>query len=393
MSLHEPFSSTADLETVAVVLQFRAGIMRKQGGTKLVADPRRGLARLNRMSDGLLHFQWVERGPDGQPAPIPPELERTIAPHGNRLAGASAPGWAMTKLAAGGARVLKLAYTDPTPGGVEAAARTVFLWPQEPDAAGDDALVASFNAALATGPDPAVPMEEYEDDTGSDDAKYLNDDLDADDPELAGEDPDLVPGPVTADHLRAALLAVGQPPVRRKGKGVPKPQSTGKRSPGWGQPPRVSAASLAAALAAAAGGSGAGGSGGGGGAADPAAAAAALRALTRAPGPSLAEVLRPDALRPLLTSDAALEALAPHLPQGHRSMAGLLDVLSSAQWRSQLETLSGAFTTGQLDVSQFGMRVAGFSIADFLQAVQDQVDREKQDKEEEVGGGPLPPPA
>jgi hypothetical protein len=78
-------------------------------------------------------------------------------------------------------------------------------------------------------------------------------------------------------------------------------------------------------------------------------------------------------------------------------MAGLLDVLSSAQWRAQLETLSGAFTTGQLDVSQFGMRAGGFTVADFLQAVQDQVDAEKKKEGERGGGGeggpPPPPPA
>jgi hypothetical protein len=113
-----------------------------------------------------------------------------------------------------------------------------------------------------------------------------------------------------------------------------------------------------------------------------------MRALAAAPGPSLAEVLRPDALRPLLTSEAALAALAPHLPDGHRSIAGLLDVVSSAQWRSQLETLSGAFTTGQLDTAQFGLGpTAGFTVADLLQAVQDAVDAEKRSKEEGEGGG------
>ena len=44
----------------------------------------------------------------------------------------------------------------------------------------------------------------------------------------------------------------------------------------------------------------------------------------------------------------------------------------------QLELFSTALQTGQLDLNSFGLRATGFTVADFLQAVQDQVDQEKQ---------------
>ena len=44
----------------------------------------------------------------------------------------------------------------------------------------------------------------------------------------------------------------------------------------------------------------------------------------------------------------------------------------------QLELFSNALQTGQLDLNSFGLRAAGFTVADFLQAIQDQVDLEKK---------------
>lgn len=42
------------------------------------------------------------------------------------------------------------------------------------------------------------------------------------------------------------------------------------------------------------------------------------RRLAVAPGPSLAEVLRPEALLPVLREPGVLQVLAPHLPEEHR---------------------------------------------------------------------------
>ena len=118
-----------------------------------------------------------------------------------------------------------------------------------------------------------------------------------------------------------------------------------------------------------------------------------------ASGPSLGEILRPDLLLPLLFSgagqganesvDAVVERLSQHAPAGHRARGreGVEELASSAQLRSQADAFSSALTSGELDLSHFGLRAKGFSVADFLQAVQDSVDAEKRKREEEQGKG------
>lgn len=117
-----------------------------------------------------------------------------------------------------------------------------------------------------------------------------------------------------------------------------------------------------------------------------------------ASGPSLGEILRPDLLLPLLFSgsgedgkesvDALVKRLSQHAPAGHRARGreGVEELASSAQLRSQADAFSSALTSGELDLSHFGLRARGFSVADFLQAVQDSVDAEKEKKTKEEEG-------
>eukprot|EP00198_Chlamydomonas_reinhardtii_P010171 XP_001699508.1 predicted protein [Chlamydomonas reinhardtii] len=83
------------------------------------------------------------------------------------------------------------------------------------------------------------------------------------------------------------------------------------------------------------------------------------RRAVAAPGPSLAEVLRPEALMPVLRDPSVLAELAPHLPEQHRTMEALEALAHSPQFQQQLSTFSDALQTGQLDLSQFGLRAAG----------------------------------
>ena len=325
----------------------------------------------------------MERGADNKAVPVP-EIDYTVAPTGNRVPHTH-PGWSLAKLATPGARVFKIAYHNPDC--EEVKSRTLFFWAQEPDTSQDEALLAAANTALSTPADPAVPVAVLDSADYESDSRDM-DSLDDDDGGVEGRRP----RPLTAAQLQAALAGCGLRPTPAAARAATTRQRQG--SPGRETPPPsrrrylqpvVDAATLAAALQAAtasreeighiAAVTNLG------------AVASARRALAHAPGPSLAEALRPDALRPLLTSDAALEALSLHLPEGHRSIAGLLDVVSSAQWRAQLDTLSAAFTTAQLDVSQFGLTVQGYAAADLLQAVQDAVDEEKKKKAEEAEGG------
>lgn len=74
--------------------------------------------------------------------------------------------------------------------------------------------------------------------------------------------------------------------------------------------------------------------------------------------------------------------LAPYLPEEHRSPESLRDLARSPQFQQQLHTFSTALQTGQLDLAQFGLQARGFSVADFLAAIQELVDRERQQRQQ-----------
>lgn len=145
--------------------------------------------------------------------------------------------------------------------------------------------------------------------------------------------------------------------------------------------------------------------------ADQRTASEVLRRMARAPGPSLGQLLNTETLQELLALPGMLETLGEHLPEQQRTPEGLRGVAGSAALRHQvgpgcceqccnlscamlatafsateallllslqLELFSNALQTGQLDLNSFGLRAAGFTVADFLQAIQDQVNQEKQ---------------
>eukprot|EP00882_Tetradesmus_deserticola_P015917 GHRQ01016974.1.p1 GENE.GHRQ01016974.1~~GHRQ01016974.1.p1 ORF type:complete len:149 (+),score=45.39 GHRQ01016974.1:371-817(+) len=73
-----------------------------------------------------------------------------------------------------------------------------------------------------------------------------------------------------------------------------------------------------------------------------------------------------------------LERLSSYLPEEQRSRQALLELARSPQFQQQLATFSGALQTGQLDLAQFGLQAQGFTVADFLRAIQELVEREQQ---------------
>ncbi|KAF5834463.1 hypothetical protein DUNSADRAFT_8819 [Dunaliella salina] len=105
-------------------------------------------------------------------------------------------------------------------------------------------------------------------------------------------------------------------------------------------------------------------------------------------GPGLHEVLQPEVVLPLLQNPGSLQALAEHLPEEHRTMEQLIATLQSPQFRQQVALFGTAIQTGQLDtLHQFGLQTKGFSTADFLEAIQEQADKDKARKAE----GSAPP--
>eukprot|EP00878_Enallax_costatus_P011615 GHUV01012124.1.p1 GENE.GHUV01012124.1~~GHUV01012124.1.p1 ORF type:complete len:237 (+),score=80.45 GHUV01012124.1:1179-1889(+) len=100
------------------------------------------------------------------------------------------------------------------------------------------------------------------------------------------------------------------------------------------------------------------------------------REMAVAPGPGLSEVLKPEVLAPLLQDPEMLERLSSYLPEEQRSPEALRALAHSPQFHQQLSTFSAALQTGQMDLAQFGLQSEGFTVADFLRAIQDLVERE-----------------
>ena len=300
-------------------VEFRCGRMVAEGGA-CRADPRRGLFRVLRAPDELVHAQWLER-PAGSSAP--PRLEEDcnliVFPGEARVRRVGPPA----------ARAFELSFQQP--------GRSLVFWMQEPvpaegaegAAAADERLWEEVHAALGN-PGEAFPLAT----------------------------------PAAATPQAAA------------GADVPTPAAPGP--PPRGASPRALRVSPAPGDNAPAPEGGAGG--------DPQLAAALLAGVMagRAErGPSLAEVLRPDALLPLLDNAEVQEQVRSYLPEEHRGAEHITRLATSPQFREQLEVFSRALQSGQLDLQQFGLEAAGFSAAEFLQGIERMVAKH----EEEQGGG------
>jgi hypothetical protein len=145
----------------------------------------------------------------------------------------------------------------------------------------------------------------------------------------------------------------------------------------------VSGDALRAALA------GAGGGGGVGNLGDPAAMARMLAGMNaRGRGLGLNEVLTPETVGPLLRDDDVRARLAEFLPDAHRGSENLDSLLRTPQFQSQLERFSAALQSGQMDLAQFGLSPGtGFSVAEFLDAIQKKADEKRDAEEKKKDGG------
>lgn len=322
--------------------EFRAGRIVKEG-TTAKPDPRKGLVRVLRTEDGLVHLEWWSR--DDETA-AGPEFDEIVFPEEAE--------WVKPDKAP--PRVYKLQYKEQSD-------RDLWFWMQEPSESTDAEIISKVNRAINT------PMGmDISDEEGGDDLPPEQ--LLSSDALLRGHISD-VPG--AGDEMVAG-------------------DSVGIMPQGPGQQP-MGPAQLAALLSGMSGQApAAAGAGASGGSQDPGASlAAALLAamarqqqrqelvrMSRAPGPSLSEVLKPEVLAPLLQDPEVLERLSSYLPEEQRSMGSLQALAHSPQFHQQLQTFGAALQTGQLDLAQFGLQAEGFSVADFLKAMEDLVQREKE---------------
>lgn len=344
--------------------EYKAGklVLRRENGRQMmVADKRKGIIKVLRdESDGLVHFQWLERrgGVMGQPTRTHLEDDLILFPKEA----------VMKKSGQGGSgRIYLLKFRQGD--------RKLYFWFQEDEGegeGGDEEFVTKVNLSLngttsedledeakAQGSgsggdekdrgDKAAPSttkdnedgdaggagdEEKKDDAKDGDAAAGGEDAVPMDTQQEGGEADLVTHPLAdSDH------AVG-------GDGV-------------------SQETLAAALLA---------------------AASAVHGGAAPSGPSLAQVLKPETIVPLLRNKDIQERLAEFLPEEHRHEAAILELAASAQFQQQLETFSQALQSGQLNLNAFGIPHNALTVADFLRSIEtiSQEAKEQRPKGEEA---------
>ncbi|KAK2646131.1 hypothetical protein Ddye_021326 [Dipteronia dyeriana] len=128
------------------MLEFRAGKMRVEG-KKVVPDTRKGLVRIARGEEGLVHFQWLDRTQNVV------EDDQIIFP--------DEAVFEKVNQASGRVYILKFNTDD----------RKFFVWMQEPQAEGDSQLCSSVNFYInrpleflnEEEPDASVPLQVSED--------------------------------------------------------------------------------------------------------------------------------------------------------------------------------------------------------------------------------------
>ncbi|XP_040997246.1 26S proteasome regulatory subunit RPN13-like isoform X2 [Juglans microcarpa x Juglans regia] len=129
-----------------IMLEFRAGKMYFEG-KRVVPDSRKGLIRIARGEEGLVHFQWIDRTKNIV------EDDQIVFP--------DEAFFEKVNVSSGRVYILKF-YSDD---------RKFFFWMQEPNADGDSQLCSAVNYHLnqpiefpgEEDPDPSIPLQVSED--------------------------------------------------------------------------------------------------------------------------------------------------------------------------------------------------------------------------------------
>ena len=332
-------------------------------GKTMVPDERRGKLRLCKDTDGLTHMQWGVRAPD---MPFTPEEDLLVFPREAEMKFIPKPGVFVIKFP-----------DDPS--------RNAFFWSQrqtsDAEPQSDEALTADVNAAL-NGESPAFATRRS--DPAAQRARAVR--------AAQAAAASALSGPEETPAATAGVASTPAAPAKAEKQPVTEPMEdepmeTEKAADGNAE--KKSAAAVSGdALRAALGGLGAEGAvpGGGAPAADPAAMARMLAGM-RPRGPGLNEVLTPEAVGPLLRDENVRARLAEFLPDAHRGSENLEALMRTPQFQSQLERFSAALQSGQMDLTQFGLRGGtGFSVAEFLAAIQAKADEARDERDGEDKG-------
>ncbi|KAF4365537.1 hypothetical protein G4B88_025716 [Cannabis sativa] len=187
--------NAAPEETQEVLVEFRAGKMNFEG-TKVVPDTRKGLVRITRGGEGLLHFQWLDR-----------TLNAVEDVSQDQIIFPDEAVFEKVNQSSGRVYILKFNTDD----------RKFIFWMQEPSAEGDSELCSSVNYYInrpldflsEEEPDASVPLQVSEDmmddDMSSRAGNLIVPNLGAD----VSSDVSSSSGPVKLEDLQRILSNIG----------------------------------------------------------------------------------------------------------------------------------------------------------------------------------------
>ncbi|KAI5068041.1 hypothetical protein GOP47_0016386 [Adiantum capillus-veneris] len=92
-------------------------------------------------------------------------------------------------------------------------------------------------------------------------------------------------------------------------------------------------------------------------------------------GPSLADVLKPELVMPLLEESHVDERLTEFLPEGCWTTQAIGELMQSPQFHQQVDAFTHVLRSGQIDLTQFGIDASkyNYTVLSFLEAIEDQV--------------------
>ncbi|KAL0315941.1 UNVERIFIED_CONTAM: 26S proteasome regulatory subunit RPN13 [Sesamum radiatum] len=298
-----------------VMLEFRAGKMRMDG-SRVVPDSRKGLVRIGRGEEGLVHFQWLDRSLN---------FVEDVNVGSNCFPDEAV--FEKVNQTSGRVYILKF-HTDD---------RKFFFWMQEPKAENDAQLCNSINFYLnqplelpgEDEPDASAPVQNSED--------IVEDDISSRAGNLVGPSmgteatSDVTSaGPVKLADLQRILSNIGA----ADGAGDPDADFYLVRdliAENW----------------------------------------------LYLAGLGLGDILKPELLRPLIQELPLDQQLVSYLPEGEWTSDELIELLQSPPFRQQLDSFTYVLRTGQVDLTQFGIDPSKykFTVPSFLEALEDSVAR------------------
>ncbi|KAK6152112.1 hypothetical protein DH2020_014747 [Rehmannia glutinosa] len=100
-------------------------------------------------------------------------------------------------------------------------------------------------------------------------------------------------------------------------------------------------------------------------------------------GLGLGDILKPEFIWPLVQELPLHQQLASYLPEGEWTPEELIELLQSPPFRQQLDSFTYVLRTGQVDLTQFGIDPSKykFTVPSFLEALEDSVARTSESEE------------